>query len=229
MDIFRTGIATPFQYVYLFVLLFVLLGAIHDERRDRSVLFWKSMPVSDLESIASKIILAVWIAPVITIAAIVLAQIFMLIIGSGIAVSQDLGEVSRLWWQSGLFKGTAQLFVGYFIQGFWALPIYGWLLLVSATVNKTPILWAVLVPCVPVILERMLFGTSILFTGIGDHLLFAALPSYAGDGASRILPELPSLAEQFGLFLTTDLWAGVIIGAGLLIATVYCRKRFNDI
>ena len=229
LEIFRTGIATPFQIVYLFVLLFVLLGSVHEERKDRSVLFWKSMPVSDLESIASKIILAVWIAPVITIVAIVLAQLFLLIIASGIAVSEDLGEVSRLWWQSGLIMGTVQLFVGYFIQGFWALPIYGWLLLVSATANKTPILWAVLAPFVPIILERMLFGTSIIFNGISDHLQFAALPSFAGEGDARILPELPSLADQFALFLTADLWLGVIVGAGLLYATVYCRSRFNEI
>ena len=120
-------------------------------------------------------------------------------------------------------------FAGYFIQGFWALPVYGWLLLVSATVNKTPVLWAVLAPFVPIILERMLFGTSIIFNGIGDHLQFAALPSFAGDGDARILPELPGLADQFALFLTADLWLGVIVGAGLLYATIYCRSRFNEI
>ena len=229
MEIFRTSLATPFQIVYVFVLLFVLLGTVHDERKDRSVLFWKSMPVSDLESIASKIILAVWIAPVITIAAIVIAQIFLLTMVSGVAISEDLGDVGRLWWQSGLLIGTVQLFVGYFIQGFWALPMYAWLLLVSATANKTPILWAVLVPFVPIILERMLFGTSIIFNSIGNHLQFVALPSFASDVDERIFQELPSLADQLSLFLTTDLWLGVIVGAALLYATVYFRSRFNEI
>ena len=70
MDLFRVGVASPFQFVYFFIVIFVLLGGIHDERKDRSILFWKSMPVSDLDSVASKILLAVWIAPLATVAAV---------------------------------------------------------------------------------------------------------------------------------------------------------------
>ena len=88
---------------------------------------------------------------------------------------------------------------------------------------------AVLVPFVPIILERMLFGTSVIFNGIDRHLQFAALPSFVGDLDARIFQELPSLTDQLSLFLTTDLWLGVIVGAALLYATVYFRHRCNEI
>jgi len=228
MDVFRVGVAWPFKVVYFLIVIFVLLGGIHDERKDRSILFWKSMPVSDLDSIASKILLAVWIAPLATVAALILAQIFLLIVISGVAIAEDLGDVGRLWWQSGLFKGAAQQLVGYFIQGFWALPLYGWLLLVSATASKSPVMWASLVPFVPVLLEKLLFGTSIITAGIFNHLKFAALPSL-GQAEDGQIGDLTTLGDQVALFATTDLWVGVILGMAFLYAAVYCRGRLNEI
>jgi ABC-2 type transport system permease protein len=228
MDLFRVGIAAPFQFVYLFIVVFVLLGGIHDERKDRSILFWKSMPVSDLDSVASKILLAVWIAPLATVAATILAQTFLLIVISGVTIAEDLGDVGRLWWQSGLLTGGTQQLIGYLIQGFWALPLYGWLLLVSATATKSPVMWASLVPFVPALLERMLFGTTMITTGIFNHLKLAALPSL-GPAADGKIGALTTLGDQVGLFATTDMWLGVIVGALFLYATIYCRGRFNEI
>ena len=227
MGLFRVGVAAPFQFVYLFIVVFVLLGGIHDERKDRSILFWKSMPVSDLDSVASKILLAVWIAPLATVAATILAQTFLLIVISGISIAEDLGDVGRLWWQSGLLNGAAQQLIGYFIQGFWALPLYGWLLFVSATANKSPVLWASL-PLVPALLERMLFGTTIIWSGMISHSKFAALPSL-GQAEDGKIGDLTTLGDQVGLFATTDLWVGVIIGGLFLYATIYYRGRLNEI
>ncbi len=228
MDLFRVGVALPFQYVYFFIVVIVLLGGIHDERKDRSILFWKSMPISDLDSIASKILLAVWIAPLATVAATILAQTFLLIVISGVTLAEDLGDVGRLWWQSGLLSGAAQQLIGYIIQGFWALPLYGWLLLVSATASKSPVVWASLVPFVPALLEKLLFGTSFITTGIFSHLKFAALPSLSKAEDGKI-GDLTTLGDQIGLLATTDLWVGVIIGGLFLYATIYYRGRLNEI
>ncbi len=228
MDLARTSVIYPFKWVYFFIVVFVLLGGIHDERKDRSVLFWKSMPVSDVESVASKLLLAVWVAPIATVAASLLAQIFLLIVVSGVAIAEDLGDVSRLWWQSGLLKGVAQQLVGYFIQGFWALPLYGWLLLVSATASKSPVMWASLLPFVPALLEKLLFDTSVITAGIFNHLKFAALPSL-GQAENGQIGDLTTLGDQIGLLATTDLWVGVILGVAFLYAAVYCRGRLNEI
>jgi ABC-2 type transport system permease protein len=42
--------------VLSFVIFFYLLGALYDDRRDRSILFWKSLPLSDTSTVLSKVI-----------------------------------------------------------------------------------------------------------------------------------------------------------------------------
>ena len=167
----RTSVALPFQLVYFLVAIFALLGSLHEDRRDRTVLFWKSMPISDSETVLSKLVFISWVAPVVTIAAILIAQIFLLLI---VSIGGE-GSFSRLWSHSGLAMEFIKLTAGYLIQGLWALPIYGWLLLVSVAVNRVPFVWAVLVPIVPSVLESVLFSTSILSEGISNHLRLAAL------------------------------------------------------
>ena len=82
------------------------------------------MPVSDQLTIASKLLMPVWLAPLIVIAAITATWILGLLLLSAITVAEDLGSVSRLWLQSGILGGFFQELIGYLIQGFWALPLY---------------------------------------------------------------------------------------------------------
>jgi len=228
MERFRVNVARPFQYVYIVVAIFVLLGALHEDRRDRSVLFWKSMPVTDTESVLSKLIAAVWIAPVAVIATIFTAQVLLMITISGLVWAQDLGSVGRLWWNSGLLIGVVELTIGYLIQGLWALPLYAWLLAVSAAVPRVPFVWALLAPLVPMTIERVVFGSQVIRTFVHTHTQFAALPKVAGIDDDVVVPGV-GLAEQFGLLVTGQMWLGLAIGALLLWAAVYFRNRNNDL
>ncbi|MYF11801.1 MAG: hypothetical protein F4229_12600, partial [Gammaproteobacteria bacterium] len=130
------GIAEPFHYVYFIVLVFVLLGALHDDRKDRTVLFWKSMPVTDAETVLSKLVTAVWVAPAATIAMILAVQVFLLTVISGLVATRETLSIWPIWANSGLFIGLVELLVGYLIQGLWALPLYGWLVVGSAGVER---------------------------------------------------------------------------------------------
>jgi ABC-2 type transport system permease protein len=222
MERFRFSVALPFQIIHVLMAVFILLGALYEDRRDRSVLFWKSMPVTDTETVLSKLVAVAWIAPLAYIGAIVAAQIFLMVLVSVLIWSEDLGSVGRLWWHSGMVTGTFELVFGYLVQSLWALPLYGWLLAVSAIAAQTPHAWAVIVPVVLAIIERVAFGTDTITTFIGAHAELSALPSAATmDGGV-------GLSEQFALLATQQMWMGMVVGAGFLWVAVVFRTRNND-
>lgn len=222
----RTGIGTLFHATYFFAVVFVLLGCLYDERKDRSVLFWKSMPVSDPTTIASKLVMPVWVAPAFVIAALTATWLFLLIVFSIVAVTEDLGSVGRLWVHSGLISAVPMEVVGYLIQGLWGLPVYAWLLLVSAFAARAPFMWAALAPVAVMFCERILLGTSYVGDFIMRHLEFAALPRMS-DGER--MPAVHTLGDQLALLGTWELWVGVMVGIALLAATVWCYRRFNEL
>jgi ABC-2 type transport system permease protein len=219
----RYLLAQPFVLTHLLVAVFMLLGALHDERRDRSVLFYKSLPVSDAQTVLSKLVLAVWIAPMATIAAIVLAQLSLLSLFSLGAALQGAPGAGLAWRQAGVPGGALELFVGYLLQGLWTLPVYAWLLLVSAAAPRVPFLWATLIPLLLVALESVLLGGRRLYGAIGDHLSLRALPRpppLFGEGGPAV-----GLAEQLALLGHAQLWLGVALGAVFLAGATWLRRR----
>lgn len=228
MTDFRTVVTAPFYVIYAVSALFVLLGALYDDRKDRSVLFWKSMPVSDLETVASKYVLVIWIAPLVMLACALLAQIFLLLVGTSFIAAQDLGHPGRLWLHSGLIGGTIRMALGFLIQGLWVMPVAGFLLLVSATASRLTLLWALVIPIGASIAEYVIFRTQILSSAINKHLEPAALPNFTGDDG-RIMPVLTTIGQQLTLFISSDLWLGVMVGLAFLYAAVRMRSIKNEL
>ena len=222
------GVAEPFHYVYFIVLVFVLLGALHDDRKDRTVLFWKSVPVTDVETVLSKLVTAVWVAPAATIAMILAAQVFLLTVISGLVATRETLSIWPIWANSGLFTGLVELLVGYLVQGLWALPLYGWLLFISAAVNRLPFLWALLAPAALVALEALVGLTSAARDFILNHIGFRALPRGHGD-EDTLVHASTGLADSISLFATVELWAGIVVGAAFLAGTVHLRRAKNEI
>lgn len=227
---FRAVIAQPFVIVHFLVAVFVLLGSLHDDRRDRSVLFWKSMPVSDVETVASKLVFAVWVAPLVTITAILLAQLGALALLTVFGRSAGVGGVEQVWLRAGLPGGALALLTGYLVQGLWALPVYAWLVLVSAAASKVPFVWALLVPAGLVALESVTLGSNTLWHWMDAHLRFAALPRPPGGGMGYDA-EQPGvgLPEQLSLLVSAEMAVGLAVGALLLAGAVYFRHRNNDL
>ncbi len=215
---YRQMITTPFALVLMIVTFFALIAAIYDERKDRSVLFWKSMPTSDLHTVASKYVGIAWIAPLATILAIWVAQLFAT---AYMSFYVEDGFAGRVWSASGLLLSPIQLLLAYLIQGLWAMPIYAWVLLVSAWANKAPIMWALLTPIVAIYLEQIFFDSGTLRNAIGEHLRLRALPKSDGP--------VITVGDQLATFADPSLWLGLIVGIGLLAATVYYRRRYNEI
>ena len=224
----RTIIAAGFHSTYFLVLVFILLGCVFDHRRDRSVLFWKSMPTSDHLTILSKLVMPVWLVPLLVVAAIALSWILLLGLLSAITVSGDLGSVGRLWANSGIASGILQELVGYAIQGLWSLPLFAWLMFISSSMSRLPLVWAVVIPVIPIIGERIVFGSNVLASFLLRHLEFAALPRLLqSDDRQTVMVQ--SVGDQLSLLISADLWIGVVLGVALLAGTVWFYRRNNEL
>ena len=136
-------------------MFFYLLDALHGERKDRSVLFWKSMPVSDTTTVLSKLFTgAGQSAPAIVIAVTIVTQIVVLLLASVILM---IGGATRaaIWGNLQLFQVTIALVYGQIASALWYAPMAAWLLFVSSWAKRVPILWAVLTPVAVVLFERV--------------------------------------------------------------------------
>ena len=207
-----SAIAQPFYVVFAFVAFFALVACVHDERKDRSVLFWKSMPVSDTATIVSKFATILWVGPLATIAAIWLAQ---LIATATLAFYVEDGFGAQVWAASGLLSSPFKLVMGYALQGLWVLPVAAWVLLVSSYASKAPILLALGIPAALMFLERILFGSHHLVGAVGTHLGFAALPDSNG--------------LSFDVLTRTTFWVGIIVGAAFIIGAIALRRKLNEV
>src|SRR5262249_44470584 len=118
--------------------VFYSLDALYGERRDRSSLFWKSLPVPDLVTVLSKMGPPVLILPLVTFATTVGTQMLMLLVNTAVLGGSGLG-VMTLWSNGSLFQQWLMLLHHLLIvHGLWYAPVYGWLLLVSAWARRAP-------------------------------------------------------------------------------------------
>jgi ABC-2 type transport system permease protein len=216
--------ATPlnfalFSLMLTYVILTVVycLGALHNERSDRSILFWKSLPVSDVTTVIAKASVPILILPLITFAVLVVTQGIMLLAarGAGEAASWAQTPILPLW--------TAMLYHLLTVHALYYAPIYGWLLLVSAWARRAPILWASLPVAAVLIVERLIFNTSAF-----GHMLVARLAG--GPGAIEYPPpgnmpiQVPTLANLGAFLASPGLWIGLAVGAAFLAAAVRVRR-----
>ncbi len=151
------GISGLISTVIAFVLFFYLLGALYDDRRDRSILFWRSLPISDTSTVLSKVITAGLAVPLLVIAIAIVTYFAMLVLLTPFVWFHGFNPFSLLfsllWWNSAPLQVGLFFLVALPLNFLWALPTFGWLLLCSAAVRSKPFLWALLVPLVAGVLN----------------------------------------------------------------------------
>ncbi len=229
--------------VFGFVVFFYLLGSLYDERRDRSVLFWKSMPVSDGLTVTSKVLTALVVAPV-TAALISLAVMLAAGIILSIFIAINGGNPFTIYWSHlQPLKLLGAMFGWLPVYAFWALPTAGWLMLCSAWARSKPFLWAVLIP--------VLAGVLVSWFGLfrdhdqGDgwfwqHIVARALTSawpgshltgYAGTLHLQRLDDSPNalfgangVISGLHLFAMPSLWIGALAGVAMIYAAIRLRR-----
>lgn len=239
------GSSVFFTGVLSFVVFFYLLGALYDDRKDRSILFWKSLPASDTLTIASKLLAAMVLAPLIFWVVFVLTQIVMAIIGSIMILTVGENPWTLFLSVVNPLKAWGVLLVSYLAASIWFLPMYAWLLLVSSFAPRIPLLFAVLPPVVFAILQvwiaflktftfnASLFGLigewvanspAILSVGAEDGEGFLAL----GVPLTGDFDHAPTIANIFDRLLSTQMLSGLVVAVIFLSLALWLRRRATD-
>ena len=211
----------------LLVGVFYCLDALHGERRDRSILFWKSLPVSDLTTVLSKASIPLMVLPLFTFAITVVTQWIMLLLSTVVLLMSGV-SAAPLWTHLSLFQMSLLLFYHLLtVHVLWHAPIYAWLLLVSAWARRAAFLWAALPLVAIYIVEKIAFNTS-YFIAMLEHRL-------SGGGAEAItapnsFPMDPMTHLTPGNFLgSPGLWIGLAVAATFLAAAVRLRRNQGPI
>jgi ABC-2 type transport system permease protein len=202
--------------------VFYCLDALHSERRDRSILFWKSLPVSDLTTVLSKASVPFVILPLIIFGTVVLVQFLMLLWSSAILLPSGLAATT--WTRFNLFQQSVILLYSLIVIVLWHAPIYGWALLISGWARRATFLWAVLPFLAIGVLEKIAFDTSHFASMLKDRVFGA------GDTAFAFQPHrgvaIDSLVQLTpGRYLTTPgLWIGLAFAAAFVAIAVRQRR-----
>ncbi|MFA1750484.1 ABC transporter permease [Xanthomonas campestris] len=234
--------------VLAFVVFFYALGSLYDDRRDRSVLFWKSLPVSDTQTVLSKAAWALLLAPLIAIAIGLVVGLALWLIAIGGALIAGVPSPWAMATHSHPFALVGRLLMTVPMSLLWSLPTVGWLMFCSAWATSKPFLWAVLFPllaCVMLSILSAMPGVSLpigwVWYIVGYRGLLSALPgTWSPRAVSGILDssamQNPSDLVQWVLQHTDsarvygnpDIWIGAAIGVALIAASIYLRRRRSE-
>ena len=226
-----------FSSIMKIVLFFYLLDSMYAERRDRSVLFWRSMPVSDTRTVLSKLATAIFAFTGITLAAAIFLEVillvFMLIMGSVLGV-HPWSILLHPW---AFLSSWLLLAYGLIVQAVWFLPYFGWVMLASAWAKKAPFLWAVLVPLGLMGAEGWVFHSAHIARMVGRHSLNWLPLAYnfdpkmmMGRGEDATLGAHIMGIENLGYLLASpELWIGTVIGAAFIYGAIWLRRNRSEI
>jgi ABC-2 type transport system permease protein len=226
-----------------FVLFFYLLGALYDDRRDRSVLFWKSLPITDTSTVASKVLSAMFVAPAIAFVVSTAAYVLFLVLIVLWAGAHGLNAFPAILAAHplGMFW---RLLLTIPVDAIWALPTIGWLLFWSAYARSKPFLWAVVLPILAVAINGWFgmlglphVGGEFALKSIVGRLLLSVMPgawlSVNGGlggqrfsfGADEHVLTMFDPSRIYALFASPNLWIGAVAGLALIAGAIWFRQR----
>ena len=218
------------------LMIFYSLDALYAERRDKSILFWRSLPVTDAETVISKLLTAVLVIPLTAFAFVVVTHLLNLILWS-IWLSIQGGDAGHLLWSAApLFDNWAATLIIAVAMPLWLSPLIGWFLFVSVFTRRSPLLIAFLPMFVVPMLEKMVSSTSLFWDAI--FVRSVRPPLFKGIDVSRIFDEdnfqiaadTASLLAKIDLarFLSSpSMWLGLVVCGLFTTAAIYIR-RYRD-
>jgi ABC-2 type transport system permease protein len=232
-------IAGAFFIVMVIYSTWYLLDCLYADRRDRSILFWKSMPISDTATVLCKLGLALIIIPLVYF---VLADVTTLLVAFVLSVRIS----SYALWRGDLWLQIQVVWL-YLIMttAIWYLPVAGWFLVVSAWAKRAVILWSILPPLAVIVVERLFLGTHVIWhqvvsrVGIGSFLGHAL--QYTPSAANWVTTEVGHDAEitapvtlwhflnPAGFFSSGETWIGAAVGIALIACAIQLRMRRAEI
>ncbi len=219
----RAAIEAPYDLAAIMLLitafivgLFYCLDALHGERRDRSILFWKSLPVSDLTTVLSKATIPLVVIPLVTFVITVVTQFLMLLIST--AVLAPSGLAGTTFQSFNLFRESLVLLYGLITIALWHAPVYAWALLVSGWARRATFLWAVLPPLAIGFFEKVTFNTTHFASMIADRIVGFAPEAFSYS------PHTTPLMTPGKYLSSPGLWIGLIFAVAFVVAAIRLRR-----
>jgi ABC-2 type transport system permease protein len=238
--------SAPLFAVLAVVVFFYCLAALYDDRRDRSILFWKSLPVSDQMTVLSKVVTALVVAPMITIAIGTAVSLLMLVIGLAAAASSGLNLFGLVLGDPNFYLAPVRVIGLLPVYVLTAIPTVGWLLMVSAWARSKVFLWAVGVPLLLSVLAKwasyitsQYMDGGVDFVGFVHHvvvrglgglvpgiwLAFHEVPRAAlVDQAQHTIDAAGVFTQSYLTLLQPGLWIGVVAGGAMIFAAMRLRR-----
>jgi ABC-2 type transport system permease protein len=235
--------STIFFQLMLLIILFYLAGSLFDDRKDRSILFWKSLPVSDSLTVISKVLTACLLVPAMFMAAIILTHLALLLIATVYSAMAGTNPITAFWLPASLPRLWSVMILGLMVQALWLLPIYAWLLFCSSWAPRLPILIAIAIPAAIAIGQHAWsFSTGfrlpevnlgmIMLKRLGEGVMPSNTNIQLGGEHLSDIRFSEDLYMNFGTVFAhlakPDMWLGVLIAAVLLAGAIWFRRRATD-
>ena len=234
------GNTLVFLLAMWFLTVFYCLDALYAERKDRSILFWRSLPITDAETVVSKLLTAFFAIPAATMIAVMVSHLLNLVIMSIWLATAGANPMRFIWSAVPLFDAWAAGFIVLFALPVWLAPLLGWFLFISAWAKQGPLLRAVLPIAILPILEYIIFNSWNLGIAILDRLRLETMPifdiqSFASrihtDDIHSIVAEnisLVSLLDIRAFMTSAEVWAGLVVCGLFATAAIYVRRYRDD-
>ncbi len=219
----------PFITIATIVQLYYFIACLYDERRDMSILFWRSLPVPDSLTIAVKLVVGALVIPAIfMLAATITLVIFLLaffVLCIVLFSSYDL-SLWGLWGNSDIFTNIFSIWISILPHALWMLPVYAWLMLVSMFANKAPFLWAVL----PVVIILLLEAFLVNYFDLSHYYVVDLLRNYFSLAPTSFSLHGSNIHQlPFSLLVDNVSVVALAVSAGLLYLTYWLRvNRSHD-
>ena len=236
LTVYFLGTSWVFLFALAILTTFYALDSLYAERKDKSILFWRSLPITDAETVVSKLLTAVIVLPLVTVATIIATHIVNLVITS-IWVMFKGGSAAHLIWGSvPLLDNWAAALIVTLAGAIWMSPFIGWFLFVSAFTKRSPLLMAfmplIIIPIIEWIFFRSKLFASAVF-GRGELIpLFREMDveHFFDEERMQVNEAMVSLLAHIdlGKFLVSpSVWAGIVVCALFATAAIYVR-RYRD-
>jgi ABC-2 type transport system permease protein len=227
IDIVRTGLLVlgfPILLTVGFGLLAYSLSTFADERKDRSLIFWRSLPVSDLTTVLSKVFIVTLIVPLMVIPYIILLQLVAMTSASIFFATNDIVSFGWLW-GSYIITDWFRILFSLWAQALWSLPLFLWLML-AGTYAARPIAGAIVPPVILIVLEGVIFKTNLVLEFIENRIGFWS----RSDSFPKEYQEIRvvDISDILLLFSTQAFWIGIFASVILVAGIVYVRSSNSD-
>lgn len=197
-----------------------LLGCLYNDRKDRTILFWKSMPVSEWEEVLVRFAVALAVTPIIFIVISLIMQVVFVLLAMLLVWRLDMDPFSAVLGNLDLPILLVRQLVGWWLTALWIAPLYGWLMLASALARRSPFLLAIAPVVGLVVVESIMFGTSYVLSALVNHI-----PHYVGGQSGAGFSLEASYWSQVDY---SGLAGGLVLAAATIAGSVYLRRyRFE--